>query len=77
MPDGINKVNICNDVMRHVCQAVRAMDISGNDVYDLWDVIEDAYREKMEESIEIFGGAGKAWTVEDRYVTKFVGAPEK
>ena len=70
---GINKVNICNDVMRYCCEAVRAADISGNDVYKLWDILGDAYQEKMEEAIEIFGGVNKAWVPEKKSIIRFEG----
>lgn len=60
---GINKVNVCNDVLRTVYEDLKATDFKGNDVYDLWPFVTDSMRNFISSQIEIMGSAGKAWDV--------------
>ena len=58
---GINKVNISNDLLRQVCSALQTEDFSGNRAYNVWEVAKQAYKVRLKELMQIFGGAGKAW----------------
>jgi fructose-bisphosphate aldolase class II len=59
---GINKVNVCNELLRTAYQAVVDEDMAGNKVYSLWTVQVDAYRKHLAFLINIFGSKDKAWT---------------
>ena len=67
---GINKVNVCNDLMRAACDTVTAADLSGNGAYGLWGLIQKGWKARLKELIEIFGGVGKAWKVEPKGMPK-------
>ena len=60
---GINKVNIAYDLMKAANDAVIEARLEGNGIYSVWDVLKKGYREKLKRQIEVFGSAGKAWTV--------------
>ncbi|MFR5868947.1 MAG: class II fructose-bisphosphate aldolase [Acutalibacteraceae bacterium] len=67
---GINKVNVCNDLMRAACDSVTAADLSGNGAYGLWGLIQEGWKARLKELIEVFGGVGKAWTVAPKGMPK-------
>ena len=67
---GINKVNVCNDLMRASCDTVTAADLSGNGAYGLWGLIQKGWKARLKELIEVFGGVGKAWKVEPKGMPK-------
>ena len=67
---GINKVNVCNDLMRAACDTVTAADLSGNGAYGLWGLIQKGWKARLKELIEVFGGVGKAWKVEPKGMPK-------
>lgn len=60
---GINKVNICNDLLKTAYTKVRETELVGNQVYDFWPLIADTLREYVKEQIDITGSEGKAWEV--------------
>ncbi|WP_343208999.1 class II fructose-bisphosphate aldolase [Anaerolentibacter hominis] len=58
---GINKVNICNDLLKQASIDVQAADLTGNHAYDIWDVVKNGYKKALKKYIELFGGKDKAW----------------
>ncbi len=57
---GINKVNINTDLFQAALEAIRVADFSGNKIYDLWDVQQNAYRDELMRWMHVYGCAGKA-----------------
>lgn len=57
---GINKVNIGTDLFVAALEAVRSADLSGGSIYDIWQVINDAWRDELKRWFPILGSAGKA-----------------
>ncbi|MBQ9707942.1 MAG: class II fructose-bisphosphate aldolase [Firmicutes bacterium] len=60
---GINKVNVCNDILRTVYEELKQTDMKGNDVYDLWPFVAEKVRNFVKRQIDITGSEGKAWEV--------------
>ena len=60
---GINKVNVCNDILRTVYEELKQADMKGNDVYDLWPFVAEKVRYFVKRQIDITGSEGKAWEV--------------
>lgn len=58
---GINKVNVCVDMLRAVHQTLEHADYSGNRAYELWNVVRGALRKKLMQQITLTGSEGKAW----------------
>ena len=65
---GINKVNICMDLMINVGREMHKSDLAGNEAYEFWVVFQKAWSEKLMELIEVFGGKDKAWKPEKVYI---------
>lgn len=61
---GINKVNVCNDILKTVYDALKKTDFQGNDVYDFWPFIADTLRTFIRDQITLVGSEGKAWSTE-------------
>lgn len=62
---GINKVNIGTDLFKAGLHAVRTADLDGGKIYDIWDVIQNAWTEELCSWIDILGSANKV----PRYVS--------
>lgn len=61
--EGINKVNICQDILLTVRTAVMSPQLEGNGAYGLWAFVREAIRNRVRDNIiHIYGSAGKAWT---------------
>ncbi len=58
---GINKVNVCNDILKAAYDALKKTDFKGNDVYDFWPFIADTLRNFISKQIDMVGSKGKAW----------------
>ena len=58
---GINKVNICNDLLKQASIDVQAADLSGNHAYDVWKIVKAGYKKALMKYIKLFGGENKAW----------------
>ena len=58
---GINKVNICNDLLKQASMDVQAADLSGNHAYDIWRIVKAGYKKALKKYIVLFGGENKAW----------------
>ena len=61
---GINKVNVCNDILKTACEALKKTDFQGNDVYDFWPFIAETLRNFIKEQIDMVGSEGKGWVPE-------------
>ncbi len=57
---GINKVNVGTDLFKASLQAVRTADLDGGKIYDIWQVINDSWRDELIHWIELLGAGGKA-----------------
>ncbi|MDC7287256.1 class II fructose-bisphosphate aldolase [Blautia schinkii] len=57
---GINKVNVGTDLFKASLNAVRTADLDGGKIYDIWQVINDSWRDELIRWIELLGCAGKA-----------------
>jgi len=57
---GINKVNIGTDLFVAMLTAVRSADLEGGNIYGVWAVMNNAWRDKLMEWIDILGSQGKA-----------------
>lgn len=64
---GINKVNLCNDILISVGQALKAADLEANGAYNIWSVIEYSFADKLMEFMELLGSKNKAWRKEKKY----------
>lgn len=60
---GINKVNVCVDILHAVADRIQAADMSGNHAYEIWDLASEAVREEAKHQISMTGSEGKAWNV--------------
>lgn len=60
---GINKVNVCVDILRAVSREIQSADLSGDHAYEIWDRISAAVREEIKHQIFMTGSTGKAWEV--------------
>ena len=63
---GINKVNVCNDLMKTACTRLKEADTEGNGAYLGFTIMREGYKARLMELIEIFGGKDKAWPVSSR-----------
>lgn len=68
---GINKVNYYTDIVIHVGQQLQKADLSGNNAYEIYTIIQKAYIDKVSEAMDLFGSTGKAWTVEKAYIPAY------
>ncbi len=60
---GINKINVSNELMAAAANAVKAMDLSGNGAYQVWNVAVGGWKERLSFLFRNFGSAGHAWEV--------------
>lgn len=58
---GINKVNVCNDLLKKAYTALKNTDFVGNQVYDFWPFIAETLREFVKYEIDIVGSENRAW----------------
>ncbi len=57
---GINKVNVGTDLFKASLHAVRTADLDGGKIYDIWQVINDSWRDELIRWIKLLGAEGKA-----------------
>lgn len=57
---GINKVNVGTDLFKASLDAIRSADLEGGNIYNIWQVINDSWRDRLIHWIELLGSAGKA-----------------
>ncbi|MBR0455158.1 MAG: class II fructose-bisphosphate aldolase [Firmicutes bacterium] len=60
---GINKVNVCNDLLKAAYTKISGTELVGNQVYDFWPIIADTLRDSVKQQIDITGSTDKAWNV--------------
>ena len=60
---GINKVNVCYDLLKAAYTKIRHTSLIGSQIYDFWPLISDTLREYIKNLILITGSEGKAWDV--------------
>jgi fructose-bisphosphate aldolase class II len=58
---GINKVNVAHDLFKAAHDNLLKSDMSGNNLYNLWNVCKAGINTRLKELIECFGSKGKAW----------------
>lgn len=61
---GINKVNVSNELLRRMRDAIVEKDFSGDKIYDLWKLMTNTLRDRVKELIRLCGSDQKAWTKE-------------
>lgn len=57
--EGINKLNLSNDLKRAAIENLVNRDLSGNAVYQLYPLLAEGFKNKIKHYIEICGCAGK------------------
>lgn len=57
--NGINKVNIANDLCRAVSDAIQQANLEGNNAYFFYDFVYEAEKQKLKEMIQIYGSSGE------------------
>lgn len=60
---GINKVNVCNELLAAMNTRIKEADLSGDSVYQFWSVCLSGLRDRVRELIHICGSNGKSWPV--------------
>lgn len=60
---GINKVNVCNELLAAMNRSVKNADLSGDNAYNFWTICLGGMRDRIRELIYICGSHGKAWAV--------------
>lgn len=73
---GINKVNIGGELIRAAYDAIQQTDLSGNNVYGLFNIISAGFKGRVKELIDIFGSAGKAWSIAPKGIARGQSTPE-
>lgn len=58
---GINKINICGELLQAEIEAIKKYDFTGNKAYDIYNVMRSALKSKLKEKIKLYGSEGKAW----------------
>lgn len=58
---GINKVNVCTELLSCMHQRILSTDLHGDKVFDIWATASDGIRDRVRELIHICGCNGKAW----------------
>lgn len=61
---GINKINIYNDICKASYEALVKAKLTGNGVYEMWNIAKEGMKRRIAELIEKFGGKGKTWVPE-------------
>lgn len=57
---GINKVNIGTDLFKASLHAVRTADLDGGNIYDIWQVIHESWRDELIRWIRLLGSEDRA-----------------
>lgn len=60
---GINKVNVCNELLAVMNTRIKEADLSGDSAYQFWSVCLNGLRDRVRELIHICGSNGKSWPV--------------
>lgn len=65
---GINKVNICYEIVERISRNIQSEDLSGLKAYNFYALVQTAVIEMVSELMEVFGSKDKAWTPERQTV---------
>lgn len=57
--EGISKINLSNDLKRAAIENLTSRDLSGNEVYNLYPLLAEGFKNKIKYYITLFGCAGK------------------
>lgn len=57
--EGINKINLSNDLKRSAIENLISKDLSGNEVYNLYPLLAEGFKDKIKHYITLFGCANK------------------
>ena len=57
--EGINKINLSNDLKRSAIENLVKEDLSGNAVYQLYPLLAEGFKHKIKHYIRLFGCEGK------------------
>lgn len=57
--EGINKINLSNDLKRAAIENLIAKDLSGNEVYNLYPLLADGFKNKIKYYIDVCGSANR------------------
>ncbi|MBQ6551698.1 MAG: class II fructose-bisphosphate aldolase [Lachnospiraceae bacterium] len=66
--EGINKVNLCNELLQAAANRLKTADLTGNGAYALFDILVAGWKDRLLFQIENMGSAGKAWPTGPRGV---------
>jgi len=58
--EGINKVNLSNELKRAAVEELNANDLSGNGIYGFYRYLAKGFKDKLIQNIELLGSKGKA-----------------
>ena len=61
---GINKVNLCSELLQHTYMKLQSVDWANDDLEQLAHHYQEGYAERLKEYFELSGSVGKAWTPE-------------
>lgn len=61
---GINKVNLCSELLQHTYMKLQSIDWANDDLEQLAHHYQEGYAERLKEYFELSGSVGKAWTPE-------------
>lgn len=64
--NGINKVNIANDLCKAVVRGIKETDLEGQKAYEVWNVAKKSAKDKLREMMLIYGSKDKAWIPENK-----------
>lgn len=68
--NGINKVNIANDLCNAMTAALNERQLEGQAAYEIWTVIQTSFKDKLRHMMcDVYCSAGKAWVPENTGVT--------
>lgn len=57
--EGISKINLSNDLKRAAIENLISKDLSGNEVYNLYPLLAEGFKNKIEHYIKLFGCENK------------------
>lgn len=57
--EGINKINLSNDLKRAAIENLVSKDLSGNEVYNLYPLLAEGFKEKIKYYIDVCGSANR------------------
>ncbi len=62
--NGINKINICGELLESMIKDIKETDLSYGNAYNVYTVARQALKRTLKEKIKLYGSENKAWAVE-------------